>query len=166
MSWNQTGFNVTPFNQVRISTYTFSGIIIFQCANWAEGPTHGGVATTQIVTTMWDYISNYENVNGNTDYRKVFIENYGNQPTGSCVIRPGFIAPNDLIGILNTQIALATSSDSMSNRPADNMFGSGLSTSIPVHGTIPVWIKRTINAGGANVGSYLGVVFTLTISNT
>jgi len=164
MSFNTTAFNTSPFNIVIVSQLTYTTLQFLKCANWAEGPSHGGIETVNAVDICWDYISEYENVNGATDYRKGFIRNYGELSTGECVIRPSFVAPNALVGRLNVTIALGTTSDSMSNRPSDNSFGAGLITTIDPGISIPIWIKRVITAGGSDPGSYLGIKFVLTVS--
>jgi len=164
MSFNLTGFDTSPFNIVILDSATYTTLQFFKCANWAEGPTHGGIETSNVVDICWDYISEYENTNGATDYRKGFIRNYGELSTGECVIRPSFVLPNALVGRLNVTIASGTTSDNMTNKPADGSFGAGLTTTIEPNTSIPIWVKRIITAGGTNPGSYLGLKFVITVS--
>ena len=105
MQFNRTIFNISPFNVILADSYSYLGLQALKCANWAEGPTHGGIATEYSVDVMWDYVSEYENINGASDYRKVFIKNFGEVSTGSFIIRPVIEAPNDLVGRLNVKIA-------------------------------------------------------------
>lgn len=165
MQFNKGGsFNLSPFNVVFETEQSYTGLKLLKCANWAEGPTHGGVITDTEVDVCWDYISEYENVNGASDYRKCFIKNFGTTDTGECVIRPSFIAPNDLTGRLSAIIAIGTATDTMSNKPSDGVFGASINTEIAAGASISVWLKRTITAGGSTPGSYLGVQFVMTVS--
>ncbi len=166
MQFNRTIFNISPFNVIISDSYSYLGLQLLKCANWAEGPTHGGIATEYTVDSMWDYVSEYENINGASDYRKGFIKNFGETSTGACVIRPVITAPNDLIGRINIILASGTASDNMTNKPADGSFGSSLSLTIDAGETKPIWLKRTITAGGSPASSYLGIGFNLTVSES
>lgn len=166
MQFNRTMFNTSPFNVILADSYSYLGLQLLKCANWAEGPTHGGIVTEYTVDVMWDYVSEYENINGASDYRKAFIKNFGNTSTGACVIRPVITAPNDLIGRLNCIIASGASSDNMTNKPPDGSFGASLSITIEPGETKPIWLKRTITAGGSPARSYLGIGFNLTVSES
>jgi hypothetical protein len=160
------GFDVSPFNRSILSSYSYTGLTCLKCANWAEGPTHGGIATEYTVDTLWDYVSEYENLNGASDYRKVFVKNFGESSTGSCVIRPVFTAPNDLVGRLSCILGTGTASDNMSNKPADGTFGSSLTVTIDAGVSQPIWLKRTITAGTSPASSYLGIGFAITVSES
>ena len=162
MSFNKGGFNLSPFNVVIESGISYTSLTLLKCANWAEGPMHGGIATETSVDILWDYISEYENVNGMSDYRKCFIKNYGELSTGECNIRCSFITPNAISGRINAVVAIGTTSDSMANKPPDSSFGAALTTTISPGESIPIWIKRTISAGGT--GSYLGIQVIMSVS--
>ena len=162
MGFNTSSFNTSPFNIIIDSELSYTGLKLLKCANWVEGPSHGGIETTNEVDICWDYISEYENINGSSDYRKCFINNYGDVSTGECNIRPSFIVPNGLSGRLNAVIALGTTTDNMSNRPADGSFGAALTTTIAPGESVAVWIKRTITSGGT--GSFLGVQFVMSVT--
>jgi len=166
MQFNRTIFNISPFNVIISDSHSYLGLQLLKCANWAEGPNHGGIATEYTVDSMWDYVSEYENINGASDYRKGFIKNFGETSTGACVIRPVITAPNDLIGRINIILASGTASDNMTNKPADGSFGSSLSLTIDAGETKPIWLKRTITAGGSPANSYLGIGFNLTVSES
>lgn len=166
MQFNRTIFNISPFNVILADSYSYLGLQLLKCANWAEGPTHGGIATEYTVDVMWDYVSEYENINGASDYRKAFIKNFGNTSTGACVIRPVITAPNALTGRINVILASGTASDNMTNKPADGSFGNSLSLTIDAGETKPIWLKRTITAGGSPASSYLGIGFNLTVSES
>ena len=166
MQFNRTIFNISPFNVIISDSYSYLGLQLLKCANWAEGPNHGGIVTEYTVDSMWDYISEYENINGASDYRKGFVKNFGEDSTGSCILRPVFTAPNDLSGRLNCIIASGTASDNMTNKPADESFGTSLSVTIEPGETKPIWLKRTITAGGSPASSYLGIGFNLTVSES
>ena len=166
MSFNRGKFNTSHFNVIKATSYSYAGLQALKCANWSEGPTHGGIATEYSVDVMWDYVSEYENINGASDYRKAFIKNFGDTSTGACVIRPVITAPNDLIGRINIIIASGTASDNMTNKPADSYFGNSLSLTIDAGETKPIWLKRTIAAGGSPASSYLGIGFNLTVSES
>lgn len=167
MSFNLgDGFNKSPFNVDIISNITYSGLVFLKCANWAEGPNHGGIQTEYTVDTLWDYISEYENTNGASDYRKGFIYNSSEESTGACVIRGAFIAPNAVSGRLNSIMAVGTASDNMSNKPLDTAFGSSIGVTIAPGESVPIWIKRVITAGGDDPGSFIGIRYVLTVSET
>lgn len=166
MQFNRVLFDTSPFNIIISDSYSYAGLQLLKCANWAEGPTHGGIATEYTVDVMWDYVSEYENINGASDYRKAFIKNFGDASTGSCVIRPVIVAPNELVGRINVILAVGTSSDNMVNKPADNLFGASLSLTIDPGQIVPVWLKRTIIAGGSPAKSYLGIQFYMVVSET
>lgn len=166
MQFNRGKFNTSHFNIIKATAFSYAGLQALKCANWAEGPTHGGIATEYSVDVMWDYVSEYENINGASDYRKAFIKNFGKTSTGACVIRPVITAPNDLIGRINVILALGTASDNMTNKPADGSFGNSLSLTIDAGETKPIWLKRTITAGGSPASSYLGIGFNLTVSES
>lgn len=167
MSWNSGyGFDIGAFNVSIESPYSYTGLTFLKCANWAEGPTHGGIQTEYVVDTCWDYITEYENINGAIDYRKGFVKNYGEASTGSCILRPAFVAPTDLVGRLEVTIAAGTTADNMSSKPADTEFYSSLSASIDPGLSQPVWLRREITAGGSPANSYLGIGFVLTVSET
>ncbi|HWQ65969.1 MAG TPA: hypothetical protein VN372_03755 [Methanospirillum sp.] len=127
---------------------------------------HGGAISDTIVETIFDFISDAENQAGSTDYRKGFIKNFGETPTGICNIRPGLVMPNALVDRLGVTIALGTASDDMTTKPDDSAFSSVLNTEISPGSSIPVWLKRTILAGGSEPGSYLGIQLVLTVSET
>lgn len=166
MQFNRVLFDTTPFNIIISESYSYSGLQLLKCANWAEGPTHGGIVTEYTVDVMWDYVSEYENINGASDYRKAFIRNYGDASTGSCVIRPVIVAPNELVGRINVMMATGTLSDNMLNKPSDSLFGASLILTIDPGQIVPIWLKRTIVPGGSPAKSYLGIVFNLTVSET
>jgi hypothetical protein len=166
MSFNRGKFNTSHFNIIKSTAYSYAGLQALKCANWAEGPTHGGIATEYCVDVMWDYVSEYENINGASDYRKVFIKNFGETSTGACVIRPVIEAPNDLVGRLNVKIAVGTSSDNMTNKPADASFGSSIIADLDPNEVIPIWLHRSITAGGSPASSYLGIKFYFTASES
>ena len=58
-----------------------SNLKYYQCTVWAEGDTHGGDIDlgSEIVSgqdqNIFDDVSNEERVNGDTEYRKIFIRN-------------------------------------------------------------------------------------------
>lgn len=166
MSFNRGKFNTSHFNIIKAESFAYIGLQALKCANWAEGPTHGGIATEYTVDVMWDYVSEYENINGASDYRKVFVKNFGEVSTGSFILTPVIEAPNDLVGRLNVKIAIGTSSDNMTNKPADTNFGSSLTTVIDSNAVLPIWLKRSITAGGSPASSYLGIKFYLTASES
>lgn len=119
-----------------------------------------------VVTTVFDYINDAENQAGATDYRKGFIKNFGTVSTGVCNTRPSLVIPNALVDRLSVKIALGTPTDDMTNKPLDAAFSSVLTTEIEPGASIPVWLKRTILAGGAEPGSYLGIQLILTVSES
>ena len=166
MQFNRTIFNISPFNVIISDSYSYLGLQLLKCANWAEGPTHGGIVTEYTVDVMWDYVSEYENINGASDYRKAFIKNFGETSTGECVIRPVITAPNALTGRINVILASGTASDNMTNKPPDSSFGNSLSMTINPGEIKPIWLKRTITAGGSPASSYLGIGFNLTVSES
>jgi len=166
MQFNRTIFNISPFNVIISDSYSYLGLQLLKCANWAEGPTHGGIVTEYTVDVMWDYVSEYENINGASDYRKAFIKNFGETSTGECVIRPVITAPNALTGRINVILASGTASDNMTNKPPDSSFGNSLSMTINPGEIKPIWLKRTITAGGSPASSYLGIRFNLTVSES
>jgi len=166
MQFNRTIFNISPFNVIISDSYSYLGLQLLKCANWAEGPNHGGISTEYTVDVMWDYISEYENINGTSDYRKVFIKNFGETSTGECVIRPVITAPNTLTGRINVVLASGTASDNMTNKPPDSSFGNSLSMTINPGEIKPIWLKRTVTAGGSPARSYLGIRFDLTVSES
>lgn len=165
MSFNfNSGFDITPFNIVIVGTASYSGLQLLQCVNWAEGPAHGGEITETPADTIFDYISNSENQNGMTDYRKAFIKNFGNVSTEICNIRPSLVLPPALITRLGISIALGTTTDDMTDKPSDGAFGVVLNTTIAAGESVPVWLKRIVVAGGVSPGSYLGIQLVLTVS--
>jgi hypothetical protein len=164
MDFNTGAFNTSPFNVVVESSLSYTGLKLLKCANWTEGPTHGGIETANEVDVCWDYISEYENLNGATDYRKCFINNYGGASTGSCIIRPSLVVPNSIVGRINISIAIGSPSDTMSTKPTDGSFGSSISTEIEPAESVPVWLKRVITSGGTV--SYLGCTFVMTVSES
>jgi len=166
MQFNRTIFNISPFNVIISDSYSYLGLQLLKCANWAEGPTHGGIVTEYTVDVMWDYVSEYENINGASDYRKAFIKNFGETSTGECVIRPVITAPNALTGRINVILASGTASDNMTNKPPDSSFGNSLSMTINPGEIKPIWLKRTVTAGGSPARSYLGIGFNLTVSES
>lgn len=166
MQFNRTIFNISHFNVIISDSYSYIGLQLLKCANWAEGPNHGGIVTEYTVDSMWDYISEYENINGASDYRKGFVKNFGEDSTGSFILTPVIEAPNDLVGRLNVKIAIGTSSDNMTNKPVDTNFGSSLTTVIDSNAVLPIWLKRSITAGGSPASSYLGIKFYLTASES
>lgn len=163
------GFDVGLFDRVLVNTLTYKGLQLLKCANWAEGPSHGGILSEYAVDVFWDYVSEYENINGVTDYRKAYIKNYGTASTGSCVIRPGFLLPNALVGRFNAHISLGTNTDNLTavlNNSSAYAFLSGLSITIAPGQVVPIWVKRIVTAGGSPAKSYLGLQFFITISES
>jgi hypothetical protein len=159
------GYNRSAYDRNNVSILSFTDLQFLKCANWEEGPNHGGIATDYAVTTCWDYISEYENINGATDYRKGFIKNFGESSTGTCIIRPSFVLPNELVGRFNITITQGTASDNMTNKPADSLFASSLSMSLDPGESVPIWLNRVITAGGSPALTYLGLKMVLTVTN-
>jgi len=163
------GFDIGLYDRVLVNSLSYKGLQLLKCANWAEGPNHGGILSEYAVDVFWDYVSEYENINGVTDYRKAFIKNYGTGSTGSCVIRPGFVLPNDLGGRFNAQIALGTNTDNLTtvlNNSSGYTFLSGLSITIGPGEIVPIWVKRVVTAGGSPAKSYLNLQFFITVSES
>lgn len=156
------GWNIAPFNVQILAS--FSGLKLFKCVNWNEDLTHGGDISVNEVDTLFDYISDQQNQNGYTDYRKCHIKNTAANSTGQCYVRPALLMPDALIGRLDLTLAVGTDFDDMSNKPADESFGASIPASINSGSYLPVWIKRTITPGGVNPGYYTGIQVALTIS--
>lgn len=166
MSFNRGKFNTSHFNIIKAESYSYAGLQLLRCANWQEGVNHGGILTEYSVSEMWDYISEYENINGATDYRKVFVKNFGDVSTGSFIVRPVVEAPNDLVGRIDVKIAEGTASDNMINKPASEFFAPSITLDLDPGESASIWARRTITAGGSPASSYLGIIFYFTASES
>ena len=160
MTFNTGSFETGYFNPVLVGST--SGLVLYKCVYWVENATHGGDISGNEVDTLFDFISNAENIAGNTDYRKCHLKNLGTS-TGDKVIRPVIFAPTGLKERLTVEIASGYDYDDMSNKPADGNFSDSLSFNLGTNAYQPFWLKRTISAD-ADPDYYLNVKIALIIS--
>lgn len=162
MKFDLGQFDLEGFDQTLITSV--SGLILLKCANWAEGTSHGGTIGTIEVSTLFDDITEAENVAGSTDYRKAFIK-----ATGSDVLTKTYTPvlvnpPESISGRITLTIAAGTADDTMTTKPADESFDASLLCDIYSGESQPVWIKRTIT-GVESLPAYLrGVQTSLMVS--
>ncbi|NCU26613.1 hypothetical protein EOM86_07820 [Candidatus Nomurabacteria bacterium] len=162
MGFDLSGFDVSGWDY-RFETQ-ITDLVAYQCLNWAEGESHGGDISIIPVDSLFDYISDAQNQEGYTDYRKIHIKNTADTETGSISIRPVLIMPEGLQSRLSVTIATGLDYDDMSNKPADELFSDDISASLDPDEYVSVWLKRTITAGGSDPNYYQGISIALTAS--
>jgi hypothetical protein len=162
MKFDLGQFDLEGFDQTLITSV--SGLILLKCANWTEGTSHGGTIGTIEVASLFDDITEAENVAGLTDYRKAFIK-----ATESDVLTKTYTPvlvnpPESISGRITLTIAAGTADDTMTTKPADESFDTSLLCDIYTGESQPVWIKRTIT-GTETLPAYLrGVQISLMVS--
>ena len=162
MGFDLSGFDVSGWDY-RFETQ-ITGLVAYQCLNWAEGESHGGDISIIPVDSLFDYISDAQNQSGYTDYRKIHIKNTANSATGIIYIRPVVTMPEGLMPRLSVTIATGLDYDDMSNKPAGGEFSDSISASLDPNEYVSVWLKRTITAGGSDPNYYQGISIALTAS--
>lgn len=156
------GWDVAPFD-VQIVGY-LAGLKLFKCATWEEGVTHGGDISANEVDTMFDYITDAQDVSGYTDYRKVHAKNTSGTITGVCYIRPVLTLPDELVSRLAVTIAAGTDYDDMSSKPADSAFSNVITANLSAGAYQPIWVKRTILPAGETRKYYTNIPLSFTVS--
>lgn len=157
-----SGWNIGPFD-VSIIGY-ISGLKLYQCVNWLETETHGGDISVNQVTTLFDYITDAQDIAGYTDYRKVHIKNTLTTPTGDCYVRPVLSIPEVLLSRLSVTVAVGLDYDDMSNKPVDGSFNTVIPVSLAAGAYQPMWIKRTITAAEGERVYYTNLPLAFTVS--
>lgn len=143
-----------------------SGLVLYKPRVWEEGSTHGGLISDPPieVDTLFDTILMAENKDGMTDYRKCHLMNTDASETGDKVIRAIAFLPMGLQGRLTVSIAAGQDWDYGPHKPADTAFSDKLSINLGAGTIQPIWIKRTINAGGDHPGNYLNIPIRIVVS--
>jgi len=130
-----------------------TGLVIYQCANWTLGGSHGGAkGTTRIFdgkNTIFQRVSVSDNQNGAINYYKTFWHNVGDNWENVRVE----VTTNSSSQFSRESVAIAvgTSSDNMTDKPNDSTFGTltPVFDEVATGSDIPIWIRQTITAGGA-----------------
>lgn len=162
MKFDSGKYDLEGFDQSLITS--ISGLQLIKCANWTEGSTHGGAIGTIEVASLFDDITEAQNIAGMTDYRKAFIK-----ATESDVLTKTYTPvlvnpPESISSRITLTIAAGTADDTMTTKPADESFDTSLLCDIYTGESQPVWIKRTIT-GTETLPAYLrGVQISLMVS--
>lgn len=124
----------------------------------------GGVISSGVANNLWDDVTGTESTNGDTEYRLVYVQNYGDQSLQNAVLwfdQPS--APADVAeamaldnAAINATAAGVASTENTAPSPLSDTFASPTTQSAgKVIGTIPAgqskafWLRRTISPGAA-----------------
>jgi len=130
-----------------------TGLVIYQCQNWALDENHGGtIGETRIFDgkdQVFGRLSLEDNQAGVVYYYKTFWKNTGETwPDAYAQVTTNASA---MFARESVTVCLGTPNDDMNNKPNDEEFGllTDYVTAVETDGDIPVWIRQEVTAGGS-----------------
>lgn len=144
MKFDLGKYDLEGYDQTIITSA--AGLLLLKCAAWTEGSGHGGAISANEVISLFDDITESENVAGMVDYRKAFISStYAD--VLSKTYWPVLVDPPVGLGSrITLQIALGTDADTYATKPADETFSDTVMCDVYAETHQAIWIKREITS--------------------